>query len=52
MNFVMTGKENKWPFNTVDCLIEVTAWTGLTVLLNKDYLYVSIRNVEKSMINI
>jgi len=22
-----------WPFNTGDCLIEVTAWAGFTVLL-------------------
>ena len=24
----------KWPFNTGDCLIEVTAWAGLTVYHN------------------
>jgi len=23
----------RWPFNTGDCLIEVTTWAGLTVLL-------------------
>jgi hypothetical protein len=26
----------RWPFNTGDCLIEVTAWAGLTVNEN-DY---------------
>jgi hypothetical protein len=30
MKFSMTGQE-KCPFNTGDCLIEVTAWAGLTV---------------------
>jgi hypothetical protein len=30
MNFSMTEQE-KWPFNTGDCSIEVTAWAGLTV---------------------
>jgi hypothetical protein len=30
MKFLMTGKG--WHFNTGDCLIEVTTWTGLTVL--------------------
>ena len=24
-----------WPFNTGDCLIEVTTWAGLTVYVNK-----------------
>ena len=27
----------RWPFNTGDCLIEVTAWAGLTVLSNFCY---------------
>ena len=31
MKFSMTGQEKRWHFNTGDCLIEVTAWTGLTV---------------------
>ena len=30
MKFSMTGKEKKVPFNTGDCLIEVTTQTGLT----------------------
>ena len=30
MKFSMTGKG--WPFNTCDCLIELTAWVGLTVV--------------------
>ena len=30
MKFSMTGQK-RWPFNTGDCLIEVTTWTGLTV---------------------
>ena len=33
MKFSMTGRIRKmWPFNTGDCLIEVTAWAGLIVL--------------------
>ena len=32
MKFTMTRK--KWPFNTGDCLIEVTSWAGLTVSEN------------------
>jgi len=32
MKFSMTGQEKRWPFNTGDCLIEVTTWVGLTVL--------------------
>jgi len=32
MKCYMTGQENGWPFNTGDCLIEVTARTGLTVI--------------------
>jgi hypothetical protein len=31
MKFSMTGYKKRWPFNTGDCLIEVTAWAGLTV---------------------
>jgi len=31
MKFSMTGPEKMWPFNTGDCLIEVTALAGLTV---------------------
>jgi hypothetical protein len=31
MKFSMTVQEKKWPFNTDDCLIKVTTWTGLTV---------------------
>ena len=33
MQFSMTGQEKGWPFNTGDCLIEVTSRAGLTVLL-------------------
>jgi hypothetical protein len=29
MNCSMTGQE-WWPFNIGDCLIELTAWAGLT----------------------
>ena len=28
-----------WPFDTGDCLIEVTAWSGLTVLVSEKYMY-------------
>ena len=31
MKSSMTGQEKEWPFNTGDCLIEVTAWASLTV---------------------
>jgi hypothetical protein len=31
MKFSMTGQK-RWPSNIGDCLIEVTAWTGLTIL--------------------
>jgi hypothetical protein len=31
MKFTMVGEEKKWPFDTGDCLIEVTSWSGLTV---------------------
>jgi hypothetical protein len=30
-NFLWLDKK-KWPFNTGDCLIEVTTWAGLTVI--------------------
>jgi hypothetical protein len=30
MKFSMTGQEKCVVFNTGDCLIEVTAWAGLT----------------------
>jgi hypothetical protein len=33
MKFSMTGQEKGWPFNIDDCLIEVTAWAGLTVAM-------------------
>ena len=33
--FYMTGQENGWPFNTGDCLIEVTACAVLTVHGNR-----------------
>jgi hypothetical protein len=33
MKFSMTGQEKKWPFHTGDCLIELTAWVGLTVFI-------------------
>jgi hypothetical protein len=29
----------RWPVNTVDCLIEVTAWAGLIVFLNRRYYH-------------
>jgi hypothetical protein len=32
MKFCMPVHEQMWPFNTGDCLIEVTAWAGLIVL--------------------
>jgi hypothetical protein len=31
---IFTCPTKKWPFNTCDCLIEVTAWAGLTILLH------------------
>ena len=34
--FLYDWTRKKWPFNTGDCLIEVTAWAGLTVY---KYLY-------------
>jgi len=27
-----------WPFNTGNCLIEVTAWAGLTVFVKSVYV--------------
>ena len=27
-----------WPFNTGDCLIEVTAWAGLTVSVSGEII--------------
>jgi len=33
MKFSMTGQEKGQPFNIDDCLIEVTAWAGLTVAM-------------------
>jgi len=33
--FYMTGQENGWPFNTGDCLVEVTTCVGLTVYGNQ-----------------
>jgi hypothetical protein len=32
MKFSMTGQE-KWPLNTGDCLIEVTTYVDLTVVI-------------------
>ena len=32
MKFSMIGQKKGWPFNTGDCLIEVTTWAGLIVL--------------------
>ena len=43
MIFSMTSQE-RWPFNIGDCLIEVTAWAGLTV-------HVSV-NAIKNYINV
>ena len=36
MKFSMSGQIKMWPFNTGDCLTELTAWTGLTILYNKN----------------
>ena len=36
MTFSMTGQK-KWPFNTGDCLIEVTTWVCMAVLFEKPY---------------
>ena len=36
MKLSMTGQEKGDLFNTVDCLIEVTAWAGLTVIFNME----------------
>jgi hypothetical protein len=48
MKLSMTGQENVTPFNTGDCLIEVTAWAGLTVytitLVNSRILHISSSN--------
>ena len=27
------GQEKRWTFNTGDCLLEVTAWAGLTIFI-------------------
>ena len=35
MEFSMTGQQKGDLFNTGDCLIEVTAWAGLTVYINE-----------------
>jgi len=37
MKFSMTGQEKVSPFNTGDCLIEVTAWTYLTTYIYKGF---------------
>ena len=43
MNCSMTGQE-WWPFNTGDCLIELTAWVGLTnVYIEEEQTIVSTR---------
>jgi hypothetical protein len=31
MKVSMTRQEKMWPFNTGDCLIEMTAWLNLTI---------------------
>ena len=33
MKFSMIGQEKGIPFNTGDCLSEVTTWTGLTIYI-------------------
>ena len=32
-DFSYDRTRKRWPFNTGDCLIEMTAWTSLTVIL-------------------
>ena len=46
MNFSMTGQEKKRPFNTGDCLIEVSTWTGFTVYTRK--VWIQHKGNEKS----
>jgi len=46
MKFSMPEKEKMWPFNSGDCLIEVTTWAGFTVYYKNDktmfYVYLII----------
>jgi hypothetical protein len=42
-NFLWQDKKS-WPFNTGDCLIEVTAWAGLTVILLVEEIRVTSKN--------
>jgi len=37
MKYSMSGLEKGYIFNTGDCLIEVTAWTGFTVFTYRLY---------------
>jgi hypothetical protein len=37
MNFLWQDKK-MWPFDTDDCLIEVTTWAGLTALVSEKYM--------------
>jgi hypothetical protein len=39
ITFIFSSTRKWWPFNTGDCLIEVTAWAGLTVYKNINTLY-------------
>ena len=39
MEFVYDKTRKRWPFNTGGCLIEVTAWRGLTVYINGNLIY-------------
>ena len=36
-----------WPFNTCDCLIEVTAWAGLTILWNKHEMHTKLCTISE-----
>jgi hypothetical protein len=50
MKFSMTRKG--WPFNTGDCLIEVTTWAGLTVYIYLFTHLVSFHHVPKQLYDI
>ena len=47
MKISITGQGKRWPFNTGDCIIEVTTWTGMTVLIKLSRNY----NIYYSTVN-
>ena len=46
-NFSWQDKK-RWPFNTGDCLIEVTEWAGLTITIYNINSYVSLKQRIKT----